>query len=667
MPHLGILPELVLTYAIALVFILALARLHVPPVVAFIVAGAVAGPTGIGLVETEEDVNLLAEMGIVLLLFTVGLEFSLAELRRIWRAVLFGGTLQIAVTALALLALALAFGHGAWRSALFIGLFVALSSTAIVLRELATRNQLDAPHGRLMVGILLFQDLCIVGLLLLVPILSGQTELSAMPMVLVKAAAAIATVALVGRLVLPVLLGLVARSGRREAFPLAVLLASIGTAWASSLLGISMALGAFLGGLVLAESEFNHQAHAEIRPLRDILSGLFFISLGMLADARVILAELPAVLGLTLVIVVVKALVASGALWVVATPVRVAVTAGVGLAQVGEFSFILGRAGLDVGLISSSQWQLLLAASIATMIVTPALLAAAPAIGARVAAALRRSDDVAQSGELPHLSHHVVILGFGVGGRLLARALGQLGVAYVILDLNGTSVREAREAGEPIFFGDATSGDTLRAAGVGRARAVVAVLSDPYASLRAVQTVHALNPEVPLIVRTRYAAEADALRRAGAQVAVAEELEASLEVLAQTFGRLDIPGNVIEVLLDGFRRESSGMRVMRAPSQSLDTLPTAIRETPVASHALQPGDWAVGRTLAELNLRAETGALVLALMHAGRYVTSPAPDVRLSEGDVLYLVGDASDIMLARERIAQRAAAAAPRSAPRDG
>jgi K+:H+ antiporter len=650
--HGFLLPELVLTYAIALAFILVLARLRVPPIVAFIVAGAFAGPAGIGIVKTQEDVETLADLGIVLLLFTVGLEFSLNEIQRIWRAVVFGGSLQIAGTAAVLMLLLLGLAHEPWRVSLFIGLFVALSSTAIVLRELSSRNQLDAPHGKLMVGVLLFQDLAIVGLLLLVPILSGKTALSAVPMVLLRAAAAIGAVAVVSRLVLPLLFRLVAQSGRREAFPLAVLLASIGTAWVSSLLGISMALGAFLGGLILAEGEFSHQAHAEIRPLRDILAGLFFISLGMLADFNAILAQLPAVLGVTTLLVVVKAIVAGGAFLAVSTPVRVAVTAGIGLAQVGEFSFILGRSGIDVGLISRGQWQVLLAASIVTMVVTPLLVAIAPGIGSWVAEKARGGAAAGAHGEHEALTDHVVILGFGVGGRLLGAALKQLGVRYIILDMNGATVRQMRAAGESIFFGDATSVDALRGAGVEHARAVVAVLSDPYASLRAVTAIRSMNPKVPVIVRTRYRAEADAIQQLGANVAVAEELEASLEVMAQTFARLDVPGNMIEILLDSFRRESTGIRAVRAPSRPLDALPSAISKTPVATHQLQSGDWAVGKTLAEVNLRAETGALVIAVRQNGRHVTSPSADLRLTLGDILYLVGDESDIMLARRHLA---------------
>jgi CPA2 family monovalent cation:H+ antiporter-2 len=645
----SLLGDLIVTYALALLFIIALARLRVPAIVAMIMAGAAAGPAGFGVVSTQEEVNTLAEIGIVLLLFAVGLDFSLTEIRRIWTTIVGGGVLQMGGTAAAVLLVATRAGT-TWRIGLFIGLFVALSSTAIVLRELSSRNQIDAPHGRLAVGILLFQDLSIVAVLLLVPILSGKTPLTAIPAALLRALLAIGAVAVVSRLVLPAFLGLVARSGRREAFPLAVLLASIGTAWASSLLGVSMALGAFLGGLVLAESEFSHQAHAEIRPLRDVLAGLFFISLGMLVDLAAVARQLPLIGAIALAIVLLKTVIAAGAFVAVATPLRVAVTAAIGLAQIGEFSFILGRSGLDVGLLTPDQWQLLLAASIATMVVTPTLVGFAPQAGSWAA---RRTRKVAPAGaaEIPALSDHVVVLGFGVGGQLLARTFRDLAIPYVILDLNGSTVRQARRDGEPIYYGDATGPDALISAGVQRAKAVIAVLSDPRASIHVVSAVRAVAPDVPLIVRARYRSEAEDLLRQGATVAVAEELEASLEVLAQALEGLDIPGNVADVLLAKFRQETTGVRPLRAPGRMMDALPAEISRRPVATHQIQTGDWAAGLTLGELNLRADTGALVIAVQRGTEYVTSPAAELRLQAGDVLYLFGDVSDVLLARQRL----------------
>jgi CPA2 family monovalent cation:H+ antiporter-2 len=412
-----------------------------------------------------------------------------------------------------------------------------------------------------------------------------------------------------------------------------------------------MALGAFLGGLVLAESEYSHQAHAEIRPLRDILAGLFFISLGMLVDVAALARQLPAIAGTTLFIIVVKALLAGAALRAVRIPLRVAATAAVALAQVGEFSFILGRSGLDVGLLSDEQWQLLLISSIATMVLTPVLIGIAPWTGSWVSGRRAAPQPGNGESEIPRLNDHVIVLGFGIGGQLLARAFRELAIPYVVLDLNGRTVREARKAGEPIYFGDGASADTLSGAGVEHAKAVVAVLSDPRASVHMVKAVRAVSATVPVIVRARYRSEAEELLRQGATIAVAEELEASLEVLAQTLSGLDIPGNVVDVLLGTYRQESTGVRPIHAPGQALNTLPIEITRQPVATHKLHDGDWAVGRTLADLNLRADTGALVIAVRHRAQYLTSPAADLLLDSGDVLYLMGDTSDVILARQRL----------------
>ena len=649
MPEHSLLADLVLTYAVALLFVVVLARARVPSVVAFMLAGVVAGPDAAGIISTPEEVEMLAEIGIVLLLFTVGLDFSLAAMKQIWRTILAAGTLQIVGTAGLVGAALYAAGGVSVRLAVFVGLFVALSSTAIVLKGLAERNELSSPHGRLSVGILLLQDLAIVVLLLLVPILSGQTPLTAVPAALGRALLAIAAVAGGSRLVLPALLRFVTASRRREAFPLAILVASVGTAWLSSLLGLSMAVGAFLAGLMLAESEFSHQAYAEVRPVRDVLSGLFFISLGMLIDIPSVLAHLPLVLGVAAAIIVGKALVATGALMGSMNPVRVAIASGVGLAQVGEFSFILGRAGLDAGLLPADMWQTMLGASIATMVATPSLLAAAPAI-----ASWFRMGERSQGlpgGGIPALSAHVIVLGFGVGGRLVARALRDLRVPYLILELNGATVQKARAAGERIFYGDATSPESLHAAGVARAVAVVCLLSDPDAAERMVKTVRQISRTIPIVVRTRYRLEAERLQSLGATVAVAEELEASLEVVAQMLARLQVAGNLIETLLDVFRRESVSLRRVHAPRPLLHSLPDVLQQMPVSTHLVLPEHWGAGRTIAEVNLRAHSGASILAIQRGEQYRTALSSKDVIDAGDVLYLVGDDTDVLLARRRL----------------
>jgi CPA2 family monovalent cation:H+ antiporter-2 len=281
------------------------------------------------------------------------------------------------------------------------------------------------------------------------------------------------------------------------------------------------------------------------------------------------------------------------------------------------------------------------------MMLTPALLVAAPHVGTFMTAGRRAAREPEEAGSL---AGHVIVLGYGIGGRLITESLKHFGVPYVILDLNGVTIREARAAGEPIMYADAANPDSLRAAGLARARALVIVLSDPDVSLRVVKTARDLAPTVPVIVRTRYRGEAMRMEDAGATVAVAEELETSLEVLAQLLGRVNVPGNLIEAALDTIRHGTGSVRAVRAPSQPMGSM-TAMRQTPIATHVLASGDWAVDRTIADVNLRAETGALVVALESGGKRTTSPPADATLRAGDILYLMGDASDILLARHRL----------------
>ena len=642
MPH-DLLGDLVLVYAVALCVMLAAGRAGVPAIIALIAAGVVAGPSALRLVSTPEEVDVLAEIGIALLLFTVGLDFPLGKLRQIWRAVVWGGTLQMAGTAVIAGAMAWAAGLPP-RTAVFVGLFVALSSTAIVLNELGRRNRLDAPAGRLATGILLFQDLCVVLLLLAGPLLAGAVQTSAMPGVIGRAALALIAIVVMARLILPGLFRLVTASGQREAFPLAVLVGSLGTAAIGAALGLSMALGAFLAGLVLAGSEFSHQARAEVRPMRDLLTSLFFVSVGMLIDVSVVALNLPLILAIALVAVVIKALVAAAALASTGSSLRISAVAALYLAQVGEFSFVLGRDALELGVLSTATWQLLLPASILTMLVAPFLVAVAPRLGDRlvgIGPAVDMPDTVTEEGP-------VLVLGFGIGGRLVANALRSFDKPYQVIDLNGATVRDARAAGERISYGDATAPDTLLAAGLSHARALVVLLSDPDAALQVAQTAKRLAPAVPVIVRTRYRAEAARLEQAGA-IAVVEELEASLEVLALLLTQLKMPGNVVQTLIGDYRRrEVVPPRFKVAPHVRLDALAPELLSAPVATHQIQPGDQAADRSLRDLNLHAATGTSVLAVRRAGRYITSPAADLYLASGDTLYLIGAEADVELAR-------------------
>lgn len=652
MPEHGLLQDLVLIYAVAIALIVVAGRLRVPAIVALILTGIITGPAGLAAVGTKSEVDLLAEIGIALLLFMAGLDFSIAGLRQAWRGIVIGGTAQVAITAAIAAALSLFFSAASGPHLLVVGLFIALSSTAIVIKELTRHNQADAPHGRLAVGILLLQDLIVIAVLVLAPALFGTaTGGPGAGAILVRLAAVLLGVVVVGRIVLPWLLRIVSSTGR-EAFSVSVLLASIGTAYVTAALGLSMAVGAFLAGLVLAESEFSHQIHSEVRPLRDLLASLFFISVGMLVEPAALLSVWPAVLVLSFVVVGVKTVAATLALLIAGTPFRIALTSGVVLAQIGEFSLVLGRSAVESGTLASTEWQVLLGSTVLTMMVSPALVAAAPGLGVRFARARTTvvSDDESVRGPL---RDHVVVLGFGMGGRLLAQALRDLATPYIILELNGGTVRRALAAGEPIRFADVTAVDSLEAAGVVNAAAVVGVLSDADASERAVRAIRSLSPTVPIIMRTRYRTEADRLRKAGATLAVAEELEASLEVLAQLLSRLHIPGNIADVLLDAYREATAVQtkRPMRARPVTFGELPSSINAAPVATHRLVSNAWAVGKTLGQVDLRAQTGVTVMAIRRRDRTVSSPGADFLLESGDDIYMLGDEADIRLARARL----------------
>jgi len=634
----SIIQDVVVLYGLALVFLLLGSRLRLPGIISLIVTGVIAGPGGLGLVSSDESVRTLSEVGIALLLFMVGLDLSVHEIRRLWRNAVVGGGAQMAGTMLAVAPFAWWMLGPRAETLLFATFFVAISSTSIVVRELTRRNELHAPHGSLALGVLLLQDVLALVALVLAPVLFGSNGAS-----LGRALTQIAVIgiglALVTRLALPILFRWATLAGR-EAFSLTVLVASLGAAWVASVLGLSMTVGAFLAGLVLDESEYSHQIHAEVRPLRDLLTSLFFVSVGLLVRPADLLPVLPLVLLVAAGMVLLKAAGAALAFRLAGVSPRVGVTAAFALAQVGEFSFVLGAEAVTHGAIGGQQWSILLGASVVTMALAPAIVGAAPRLAARLTRA--SVDDAAGSAAEEHRwRDHVIILGFGEGGRLVSQALSAIGRPHVALDLNGSSVRSALTAGHRILYGDATAEEPLRAAGVEQAAAVVAVLSDPGATERAIRSVRALRRDVPMFVRTRFRTEAERMRRAGATLAVAEELEASIEVMSQLLVQLDIPGQQVEALVDAAREatEAPSARTALPVGPVARSVIEAFGDTPVRTHLLQLEDWAVGQSLAALDLRAAVGVTVVAVKRGDDMATPPPVEWQFAGGDVLYFVG----------------------------
>jgi CPA2 family monovalent cation:H+ antiporter-2 len=646
MQDLDTLRDLVVIFAAALAVVLVLSRLRLPTIAGFIVAGVLLGPGGLGAVRDTDQVRHLAEIGVALLLFTIGLEFSLDELRRLGRILSVGGSLQVGLTTAVVAGLAVVAGTSAPKG-VFLGFLIALSSTAIVLKGLAERGEVDAPHGKLIVGILLFQDLCVVPMMLLAPALAGRgTGPEALLRPLLTAAAVVAGALVLARLVVPRALHLVAATHRRDLFVLAVVLVGAGIAWVTSLVGLSLALGAFLAGVVLAGSEYGHQALAETLALRDIFTSLFFVSVGMLLDPGLIVAEAGPVLGLVAAVLVGKALVASLAGLAMRFPLRVAILAGLGLAQIGEFSFVLASLGGQLGLLEARELRVFFAASVVTMLVAPLALRFGPGIAAG-AARLRALDRLLQRGvpepeaPAPGISGHVLLLGYGVGGEMLAEVLAEARVPFAVLDLNAERARDARRRGIPVYYGDVTSRAILERAGAATARQVVALLNDPDATLRAVRAARLLAPGAVITARARYVADVPRLLHAGADEAVAQEFEASFTVIERVTREARAPRPARAAL-----RARLGLEPALAAAGELP-VGLAVQSVPVLE-----GAWVAGRTLAETELRRRTGATLVAVSRSDATAVHPSPTDRLETGDVLCLVGDEPQIAAARELLA---------------
>jgi CPA2 family monovalent cation:H+ antiporter-2 len=650
MGHLPLIDELTVIAGLGVVVTVILARLRLPAVAGLLFAGALFGPYGLGLVRSTQTIETLAEIGVVMLLFTIGLEFSLERLKHIFRQVAVGGLLQVGLTVLGTTVVALVLAEPVNRG-VFYGFVMALSSTAIVLRALTERRETDAPHGRFIVGTLIFQDLCVVPMVLIVPMLGSGSESGpggvalGIGVALGKAALVVAAILAVARFAVPRALAWVDAARSREIFLLAVLAICMGTAWVTSLAGLSLALGAFLGGMLVADTQYGHRAMGEVMPLRDAFVSVFFVSLGMLFDIRVLFAQ-PFTVGLLLAgFVLGKGLFATISALAMRFPARVAWLAGVGLAQFGEFGFVLVRLGQKSGLVTQAETEPLLTAGVLSMFLTPMLARIAPHVtaGEKLLGPLERligarSIEQADTAHEVH-SGHVVIVGFGVAGRIVARALAATGTPYVVLELNADTVRAARAMGEPAYYGDATSVEALGHAHLERARALVLLMNDPLAMIRVVDSVRRVAGHVPIMLRTRYLAERLPLLKLGARDVVAEEVEGGVEVLARLLRWLDMPRNVIDERVQEVRATTQASeRTDTIPRRQLSEQPM-LSELKIESVLIREGTVAAGRSPVKLELRKRTGALVVAVRRGAQLLDQPDPAEPLQPDDVVYLVG----------------------------
>jgi CPA2 family monovalent cation:H+ antiporter-2 len=646
MVELHFLKELVIVLAATVAIVILFEKLRVPSVVGFLLAGVIMGPHGLGIITSPGEVEVLAEIGVVLLLFTIGIEFSLASILSVQRRVLLVGFLQIGLTVVVVTLVALAFGLTP-QAGFFYGFLVALSSTAIVLKLYKDRGEINSVQGRIASSVLLLQDLCIIPMMLLVPVLgqSGEGSFIGIIVALAKALAALGAIVWTARKFLPWLLHQVALLKNREIFVLFVVLVCLGIAWLTSTTGLSLALGALVAGLVISESELSHQIVADIVPLRDCFSGIFFISIGMLLDLQSLKLDLPvALLELTLMVGI-KILVLFAIVWWLYRSLRLAALLGVALAQIGEFSLILAKAGVEHRLVGAAEGQIFLAASILSMVATPFLLLSVSRVAYRArseaAVGFAAAAPAGEDGSETQRSGHVIVVGYGLNGQNLARVLNEVGISYLVLEMDPGLVRQARNDGVPVSFGDGTRWEILQQAGIARARVLVIAISDPSATARIVAQVRRLNGAVNIIVRTRYVAEIDTLYRLGANEVIPEEFETSVEIFARVLHEYHIARNVIALQIDLIRKEHYGaLRGIRLEGKGLDQLSQYLAGTTADIFAIMTDSPVAGHRLDEIDLRRRSGATIIAVVREGRSFHDLAGDFVVEAGDALVLLGD---------------------------
>lgn len=653
MESIPLLKDMLIIMGISLLVSILLARVGLPTIVGFLLTGVVIGPYGGGLITELATVETLARVGMVLLLFTIGLEFSFKRMLEIGRKASFGGALQIILTVASVWFFSSLLGKSS-QVGLLLGFIVALSSSAIVLKLLADSGEIQSFHGNLSAGILLFQDISVVLMVMVVQNLAGGGAGMGLSVAkgLIFALVAVSIIVAAAAYIVPKLFHEVVKLRNREVFILTIVFTCLGTAWLTSFFGLSLALGAFIAGLVVSESEYSNQIVAEVLPFRDTLSALFFISIGMLIELEYLLLTLPLIALLTAGVMVAKAAVMLAVGRILKYPLRPAVMVGLNLAQIGEFSFILIKMGEGYGILSHDLYQTILSVSILTMAITPFVFRWSSPIASFAGGRAFKGAEVLKA----HLLNHVIIVGYGLNGRNLARVLKETGIERLVMDVNMERVKGAKKEGHRAYFGDASHPEVLKKMAVEGAKMIVVGITDPVGTRRIVKGAREINPAITIIVRTRYISEVEELYRLGASEVIPEEFETSVEIFARVLKDYGIPGNIIQNQIDLVRGE--GYAMFRTPSISGERLArlTSILETSVMDTFLvEEGCYWEGKTVEELDIVKRTkGATIMAVIRKGRAHTNPKGDFRVQRGDMLVILGSHAELYSAMKILKER-------------
>lgn len=646
-----LLQDIVLIFGLSIFVLIVCHRLRIPTIVGFLFTGVLCGPHGLGLIQAVREVELLAEIGVVSLLFTIGVEFSLEHLKLIKRLVLIGGPLQVILTIfisfIIIVKTGITTGEG-----IFLGFLVSLSSTAIVLKLLQEKTEIESPHGRTALGILIFQDIIIVPMMILAPMLAGLTGdiTNSLIILILKGTVAVVFVILGAKWIVPKILYQITKTRNRELFILSIVAICLAVAWMTSSLGLSLALGAFLAGLVVSESEYSHQALSNILPFRDIFTSFFFVSIGMLFDFHYLLDETLLVFISTVGVIVLKTVVVMFITLLLGYPLRTALLAGLALSQIGEFSFILSRTGLEYNLINEHMYQLFLAVSIMTMALTPFIIAGSHRIAhlflkVPMPGIIKSGRFAVKEKEPTQKKNHLIVIGYGVSGRNLTRVARAGQIPYVIIEMNPETVEHEKEKGEPIFYGDAIQERVLHMANLQDARIVVVAVSDPVATRRIVESIRRFNPNVYIIVRTRFLREVGALYELGASEVIPDEFETSIELFTRVLHNYLVPKDEIERFAEEIRLENYDMFRPRGSRPFVfSDLELHLADLEITSFRICESFPFIGKPVGEINLRKAYGVTLLVVKRGEKMIPNPPPDVTLQIDDILIVMGTSEKV-----------------------
>ena len=651
-----ILQQVLILLAAAVVVVVVFRSLRLPSLLGYLIVGVIIGPHALGWIHTTQQVDLLAEIGVVFLMFSIGLEFSLSRLVTMRRIVFGLGGAQVATTMAVVLGLALLSGT-TWQAGIVLGGALAMSSTAILAKLLVERLELNSPHGRQIIGILLFQDLAVVPLLILIPAFAAPPGALALNLgfALLKAVVVLAILLFVGQRLMRGWFHIVASQKSSELFVLNVLLVVLGVGFVTELAGLSLALGAFVAGVLISETEYRYQVEEDIRPFRELLLGLFFVTIGMLLDVRVVVDNVW-VSVLLVALVVMKTLLITGLARLFGAGISVALRAGLALGACGEFGFVLLSHAHAAGLLRADTLQPVLAAMVLSMLIAPFVIERSERIVRRWAAsewmtrALQVTNIAAQS---IAAEQHVVVCGYGRSGQNLARLLEQERVPFIALDIDPHRIREAAAAGESVVFGDAARREVLVAAGLLRAKALAITYADTGSAVKILNHVRQLRPGLPVVVRTLDDSDIDRLKNAGAAEVVAEIMEGSLMLASTTLMLIGTPLNrVLRRIRETREHRYSLFRgFFRGISDEGEDLDHEDQPR-LHSVTIVAGAAAIGKTLSHLDLNALNVEVTAVRRHNVRTIT-PAPDTCIEEGDVLVLLGAAGDLAAAEIKLLQ--------------